>query len=155
MNAKNECAYYKSPIGNLEIKALDEKVSEINFVEAMGEENFQSDVLKAALLQIDEYFRGKRKQFHLRLFIDGTEFQKKVWNELTRISYGEVVSYGEVAKAIGNKNASRAVGGANNKNKIPIIIPCHRVIGSDGRLIGYDGGIWRKKWLLEHERKFK
>ncbi|AAK81195.1 methylated-DNA-[protein]-cysteine S-methyltransferase [Clostridium acetobutylicum] len=155
MNAKNECAYYKSPIGNLEIKALDEKVSEINFVEAMGEENFQSDVLKAALIQIDEYFRGKRKQFHLRLFIDGTEFQKKVWNELTRISYGEVVSYGEVAKAIGNKNASRAVGGANNKNKIPIIIPCHRVIGSDGRLIGYDGGIWRKKWLLEHERKFK
>ena len=108
--------------------------------------------LKACLKQIDEYFSGKRKEFLLNLDPQGTSFQKKVWQQLEKISFGEVVTYGEIAGIIGKPNACRAVGNANGKNPISIIIPCHRVVGSDGSLTGYGGGLWRKEWLIKHEK---
>lgn len=101
--------------------------------------------------QLGEYFSGEHKIFHIDVILKGTEFQRKVWNTLKEIPYGVTVSYAMVAEKTGNRKAARAVGNANNKNPVSIIIPCHRVIGSDGSLTGYGGGLWRKKWLLEHE----
>jgi len=110
--------------------------------------------LKDCIRQLDEYFKGKRMTFDLPLIISGTDFQKKVWNELKKIPFGKTASYKDIALKAGNVKAVRAAGNANNKNKIAVIIPCHRVIGSDGKLSGYAGGVKRKKWLLEHERNF-
>jgi len=104
--------------------------------------------------QIKQYFAGKRKVFDLPLLTPGTEFQQAVWKELLKIPYGETISYHQQAEALRNPGAVRAVAGANGSNRIAIIIPCHRVIGSDGTLVGYGGGLQRKKWLLDHERKF-
>ncbi len=104
--------------------------------------------------QLKEYFKGKRKEFSLSLVTPGTEFQKAAWNELLKIPYGSTKSYLEQAKSIKNPGAIRAVAQANGTNRIALIIPCHRVIGSDGSLVGYGGGLKRKKWLLDHERKF-
>lgn len=111
--------------------------------------------LRDCVKQLDEYFNKKRKIFDLPFDLSGTEFQLKVWNELLKIPYGAVCSYIDIAKRIGNKPAVRAVGSANGKNPISIIIPCHRVIGNDGSLVGYGGGIWRKKYLLELESEAK
>ncbi len=134
----------------------EQGVALLNFVECQPVKVSQApSYLKEAVKQVDEYFRGKRKEFSLRLILEGTEFQKKVWRELLKIPYGSTASYGDVAAAIGRGKAFRAVGNANRLNNISIIIPCHRVIGSDGDLVGYGGSLWRKKWLLEHERKFK
>jgi methylated-DNA-[protein]-cysteine S-methyltransferase len=102
---------------------------------------------------LDEYFKGKRQNFSLELQLEGTDFQKKVWEQLQKIPYGETASYKDVAVAIGNEKAVRAVGGANGMNNIAIIIPCHRVIGADGNLVGFGGGLWRKVWLLNHEKQ--
>ena len=99
-----------------------------------------------------EYFNGERREFNLPIFIEGTDFQKKVWNALVNIPYGKTCSYKDIAIAIGNEKAVRAVGHANNKNKLPIVIPCHRVIGINGKLVGYAGGIDRKDKLLELEK---
>ncbi|MBI5729667.1 MAG: methylated-DNA--[protein]-cysteine S-methyltransferase [Ignavibacteriales bacterium] len=104
--------------------------------------------------QLDEYFKGERKIFDLRLEPERTGFQKRVWDELLKIPYGETRSYMEITKLLGDPKAIRAVANANGQNKISIIIPCHRVIGSDGSLTGYGGGLWRKKWFLDHEQKF-
>ncbi len=104
--------------------------------------------------QLKEYFKGKRKEFSLSLLTPGTEFQKAAWNELLKIPYGSTKSYLEQAKSIKKPGGARAVAHANSTNRIAIIIPCHRVIGSDGSLVGYGGGLKRKKWLLDHERKF-
>jgi methylated-DNA-[protein]-cysteine S-methyltransferase len=101
--------------------------------------------------QLEEYFLGKRRDFDLPMCLAGTEFQRRVWGHLTDIRYGETMSYGDLAKRIGNPNASRAVGLANGRNPIPILVPCHRVIGADGSLTGYGGGLERKRWLLAHE----
>lgn len=101
--------------------------------------------------QLDEYFAGKRTSFDLPLDLQGTEFQLKVWNELLKIPYGKTISYKELSLRLGNLLAIRAAGAANGANPISIIVPCHRVIGSDGSLTGYAGGLWRKKWLLELE----
>ena len=103
--------------------------------------------------QLDEYFACKREQFDLNLEPDGNEFQFKVWNELIKIPYGKTISYFEQSRRIGDVKSIRAVAKANSQNKIPIIIPCHRVIGTYGSLVGFGGGLWRKKWLLEHESK--
>lgn len=108
-------------------------------------------VLQETQKQLEAFFNGKLEAFDLPLRPTGTLFQRTVWDELTRIPYGKTISYGELAKRIGNPVASRAVGLANGKNPIAIVIPCHRVIGSDGKLTGYGGGMDRKKWLLEHE----
>lgn len=106
------------------------------------------------LQELNEYFRGERRNFSLKTDIStATEFQKKVWMKVCEIPYGETTTYGQIAKRIANPRATRAVGGANNRNNIPIIIPCHRVIGRDGELVGYGGGLFIKRVLLEHEAK--
>ena len=115
------------------------------------EEQVNTPLLENACAQINEYFAGQRKKFDLPLNQEGTNFQKKVWKALENIPYGETRTYKEVAKMIGNEKASRAVGMANNKNNIPIIIPCHRVIGSNGKLVGYALGLDMKKYLLDLE----
>ncbi len=111
----------------------------------------ETKITTKAKLQLDEYFNGKRTMFELPLVLVGTDFQINVWNELLKVPYGITRSYKEQALAIGNLKAIRAVASANGKNPIWIVVPCHRVIGSDGSLTGYAGGLWRKKWLLEHE----
>lgn len=107
--------------------------------------------LEDVVYQLQEYFRGERKIFDLVLQPEGTDFQKKVWRALEEIPYGSTVSYLELSRDLGNEKAIRAVAAANGRNPLWIIVPCHRVIGSDGSLTGYAGGLWRKKWLLEHE----
>ena len=114
----------------------------------------ENDHIKNLRLQINEYFAGTRKLFNIPLITPGTEFQKRVWNELMNIPYGSTISYLQQAIAINNPLSVRAVANANGMNRISIIIPCHRVIGSNGSLTGYGGGLHRKKWLLEHEKKY-
>jgi methylated-DNA-[protein]-cysteine S-methyltransferase len=148
--------YYRSEIGSLEVVGNPKGILTITFVE--GE--FEADrnlpaCMTECLRQLDEYFKGKRQKFRVPLLLDGTEFQKAVWRQLQKIPFGQTASYGDVARAIGNPRAFRAVGNANNKNNIPIIIPCHRVIGSDGKLVGFGSGIWRKAWLLDHEKSVR
>ena len=118
-------------------------------------QEFETPLLKKAKKQLEEYFEGKRKKFDLALRLNGTSFQNKVWKALLNIPYAKTCSYKDIAKNIGNENASRAVGNANNKNPLPIFIPCHRVIGSNGKLIGYAGGLDIKIKLLELERENK
>ena len=153
MNNKTYKAYYKSPLGAIEIVGTQDSIRSLNFVELEGSGDAELPFcLKACLKQIDEYFWGKRKEFLIKLDPQGTDFQKSVWRQLEKIPYGAVVSYREIADIIGKPKAYRAVGSANGQNPIAIIIPCHRVIGSDGRLTGYGGGLWRKDWLIKHER---
>lgn len=104
--------------------------------------------------QLEEYFSGTGKTFDIPLVFTGTDFQKLVWNELLRIPFGRTRSYSGQAEALGNSGSVRAVANANGMNKISIVVPCHRVIGENGRLTGYGGGLWRKKWLLDHEKKY-
>ena len=111
-------------------------------------------IIDNCISQLKEYFAGLRYSFDLMLDPQGTEFQRTVWHELYKIPYGVTISYHELSKRILNEKAVRAVGAANGKNPISIIIPCHRVIGANGKLVGYGGGLWRKKWLLEHEEKY-
>jgi methylated-DNA-[protein]-cysteine S-methyltransferase len=150
---KEYMAYYHSPIGMLEIKGSTEAVHSVLFFKEKKKEETVPAVLKDCVAQLDEYFRGRRKEFTVPLHMEGTEFQKKVWNELLKIPFGETMSYLKLAMKVGNEKMIRAVGGANGKNPISIIVPCHRVIGSDGKLVGYGGGLWRKEWMLEHENK--
>ncbi len=147
--------FYDSKVGILEIEGTEKAITKVNFSD---KKKIKSDsnlppILKKCLKQLDEYFRGKRQNFSLELQLEGTDFQKKVWEQLQRIPYGETASYKDVAVAIGNEKAVRAVGGANGMNNIAIIIPCHRVIGADGNLVGFGGGLWRKVWLLNHEKQ--
>jgi methylated-DNA-[protein]-cysteine S-methyltransferase len=114
-------------------------------------QNATIDPLPAAARQLKEYFAGKRREFDLPLRMKGTEFQQRVWRELTKIPFGETRSYGQLAKRLNNPNGSRAVGLANGRNPIAVIVPCHRVIGADGSLTGFGGGLDRKEWLLTHE----
>ncbi|WP_406685386.1 methylated-DNA--[protein]-cysteine S-methyltransferase [Seonamhaeicola sp. MEBiC1930] len=113
------------------------------------------EVLEDCAIQLKEYFEGVRKQFSLKLNPQGTDFQKKVWNQLEQIPYGKTISYLELSKQLGDVKAIRAVANANGKNPFWIIVPCHRVIGSDGSLTGYAGGLHRKQWLLNYESPFK
>ena len=148
--------YYNSPIGLIKITSSIYKILSLDFVEDKNYINEDvPNILKEAYKQLDEYFKGCRKDFDLDLFFSGTEFQNTVWNELCNIPYGQTATYKDMAIRIGNERACRAVGNANNKNNIGIIIPCHRVIGSNGKLVGYEGGLWRKEWLLEHEKRHR
>jgi methylated-DNA-[protein]-cysteine S-methyltransferase len=149
-------AYYKSPLGPIEICGMKDSILSVDFVEDMlpGDADLPF-CLKTGLKQIDEYFSGKRKEFLLKLDPQGTNFQRMVWQQLEKIPYGAVVTYGEIAGIIGKPKACRAVGSANGQNPIAIIIPCHRVIGSDGSLTGYGGGLWRKEWLIKHEKGYQ
>lgn len=160
-------------------KSLEKKLSVFNFVIPTKEESLskssyekiytwslkvqekwiptgwqkENSILTHTILQLDEYFRGQRKTFDIPLAPNGTDFQKSAWQALEKIPYGETRSYKEEAILAGNPKAVRAIGGANNKNPIVIIVPCHRVIGADGSLVGYGWGMERKVWLLEHERQ--
>jgi methylated-DNA-[protein]-cysteine S-methyltransferase len=149
-------SYYKSPIGNIEIGAVDDKIVSIYFVDVDGkEQNPLTETEKICISELDDYFKGKIRQFSFPIGLTGTDFQRKVWNELLNIPYGETISYGELSKRIQNPAAVRAVGSANGSNPLSIVVPCHRVIGSNGKLVGYGGGLWRKKWLLDHEKTVK
>jgi methylated-DNA-[protein]-cysteine S-methyltransferase len=150
---KKYYGYYKSPIGILEIITSDTAILSAMFVDEVKETMEDTEILKEAIKQFDEYFRGTRKDFNIKCEVQGTEFQKKAWKALMEIPYGETRSYKQQAIQIGNEKATRAIGNANSKNLISIIIPCHRVIGSNNSLTGYAGGLNRKKWLLEHEKK--
>lgn len=147
--------YYDTEIGKIKIEENGVAITKIEFMgqdiqEELGNE---TELLKETIKQLEEYFRGVRKDFDLPLEPNGTEFQRRVWKSLIEIPYGETRSYSEIAKAIGNEKACRAVGMANNKNPIPIIIPCHRVIGVNGKLVGYAGGLDVKEKLLKLEKK--
>lgn len=145
--------YYKSPIGMLEIVVDKDELIELKFIDDKKTYLNENEYVNKVIKQIDEYFKGDRKEFDLNIRINGTDFQNKVYKELVKVPYGQTVSYKELAIRIGNQNASRAVGNANNKNQIWIVIPCHRVIGSNKSLVGYAGGIEKKKWLIDHENK--
>ncbi len=147
-----QIAYYKSPIGYLKIAASESGVVAIDFLdEEISATRNPSTEFADCFQQLDEYFAQRRREFSLKLNPKGTDFQKRVWNELMKIPYGKTTSYLNIAETLGDRKALRAVGAANGRNPIPIIIPCHRVIGRNGDLIGFGGGIWRKEWLLRHE----
>jgi len=148
-----EIAYYNSPLGVLKILADEKGIKGIDFVKdkVKSIQNSSSEIIEKCIRQLDEYFQGKRKSFELKLNPEGTEFQRKVWKELLKIPYGTTLSYGEISRRIKNPKAVRSVGQAIGRNPISIVIPCHRVIGSDGSLTGYASGLWRKEWLLKHE----
>jgi methylated-DNA-[protein]-cysteine S-methyltransferase len=147
-------AYYESKIGPLEISGTEKGVTGLRFVRRSAKsDSALPSVMEEALEQLDEYFAGKRKDFSIKLILEGTDFQKKVWKHLRKIPYASTVSYKDIARAIGNEKAVRAVGGANGSNNIVIVVPCHRVIAHDGKLGGFGGGLWRKEWLLKHEKK--
>jgi methylated-DNA-[protein]-cysteine S-methyltransferase len=146
--------YHQSPIGLLEIRAEDEYITAIYFVEEATEAVIPSPAVEQCALQLDEYFAGKRRDFELPLRPEGTLFQRKVWALLQHIPFGETISYLTLAKQLGDAKCIRAAGTANGKNPVSILIPCHRVIGTNGKMIGYGGGLWRKKWLLNHENSF-
>ena len=143
--------YYKSPIGVLEIELKNDIVLGLKVVESCDNVSEVTGYFAQVAKQLDEYFAGKRTKFELNISPKGTEFQKKVWAELLKISYGKTKSYQEIAETIGNPNAQRAVGSACNKNPILLIIPCHRVVSKTGKLTGFACGIDRKEQLLKLE----
>jgi len=147
---------FRSPIGVIEIMENDGAVAELSFRDrpAGAAESAPSPLLKACRTQLEEYFAGTRTVFDVPLVLEGTIFQNEVWTALRNVPYGRTCSYGELARRIGRPAAVRAVGAANGANPVSIIIPCHRIIGGNGSLTGYGGGLWRKKWLISHERRF-
>ena len=148
-------AFYKSPIGDIEITATAKEICSLEFVQGKrsGKTSELSPALRKCLKQLDEYFRGRRRIFELMLRLEGSEFQLDVWQALLDIPYGATASYRDIAQVVARPKSVRAVGAANGANPISLIIPCHRVIGADGRLVGYGGGLDRKEWLIEHEWK--
>lgn len=145
---------YSSPIGLIYIYAKNNKIIEVGFEKSILKNQTQKDddkLLKKTIKQLEEYFSGKRKTFDLPLYLEGTLFQKSVWDELINIPYGQTLSYLDVAKNINKPKAPRAVGGACNKNPIAIIVPCHRVVGSNKKLVGYASGLLHKEFLLNLE----
>jgi len=154
---------YDSPIGPLLVVEADGHIVEISFMEADTRQKFRQTerplcqpnaaaVATACIKELEAYFAGKLQTFTVPIKLNGTDFRKRVWEALMAIPYGQTISYKELAQNIGQPNASRAVGGANNNNPVSIIVPCHRVIGADGSLVGYGGGLNNKVFLLEHEK---
>src|ERR1051325_2660680 len=149
--------YYHSPVGLLKISGTADYISEISFLDktnkpARGKKNLPPLMIQA-VEQLIQYFQGERRIFELPIDQAGTNFQQEVWSELLQIPYAKTISYLELARRTGDTKATRAVANANGKNNLAIIVPCHRVIGANKELVGYSGGLWRKKWLLEHEMK--
>lgn len=144
-------SYYASPIGLIEIVGTEAAIRELNFVDSRMPDAADHPNVKEASRQVAEYFEGKRRQFDLRLELYGTDFQRRVWNQLLKVPFGQTASYQDVALGIGKPAAVRAVGAANGRNPAAIIVPCHRIIGKNGGLVGYGSGLWRKEWLLRHE----
>ena len=145
--------YYRTPVGIAKITSEDDFITAISITdkEDIIIETPEAGVLKMAIDQLDEYFAGKRKKFDLPIKQSGTDFQQQVWQQLLSIDYGKTISYAQLSNQMKSPLAIRAIAAANGKNSLWIVVPCHRVIGSDGSLTGYAGGLWRKQWLLEHE----
>jgi methylated-DNA-[protein]-cysteine S-methyltransferase len=148
-------AIFESPVGKIEIRAVDKGIVSILFKDDDNHPKnpTPSPHIENLLRQLSEYFKGKRKEFDIALVIEGTEFQQKVWKELMDIPYGKTISYSTLAENLGDEKTIRAAASANGKNRHALVIPCHRVIGADGSLTGYAGGLWRKKWLLAFEKR--
>ena len=147
---------YNSPIGEIRISYNQNAITGLDFLPLDSDPSEDSPILNECLTQLDEYFAGKRQTFSINIeFTRGTDYQKKVWAALCSVNYGETASYKDIASLIGNSKAARAIGSANNKNPISIIVPCHRIIGTSGKMVGYGGGIEKKIWLLEHEKNNK
>lgn len=145
--------HINSPVGWLKLQSTESDLTAVCFDAEEGENSaIQPKILQDAESQLQEYFTGKRKSFNLQLAPEGTEFQQKIWQLVQKVDFGTTASYLEIAIQSGSEKNTRAVGLANGKNSIPIIIPCHRIVGSSGKLTGYAGGIERKRWLLNHER---
>lgn len=155
MDPKIASTYLQTAIGPLKIVGSDAGIQEVVFAENLPETTEIPECLQAATHQLKAYFEGSRNHFELPLNPQGTAFQKKVWRVLENIPFGQTVSYQDIANTLGDPKVIRAAASANGKNPIAIIIPCHRVIGSDGSLTGYAGGLHRKQWLLEHESPYK
>lgn len=147
--------YYESPIGLIRIGGTESYISEVTFIDEQEEvlhgEPGVTEVIHQCTEELIEYFRGNRRIFETPVLQTGTDFQEMVWKELLQIPFGKTISYQQLADTIGDSKATRAVAAANGKNRIMILVPCHRVIGSDRSFTGYAGGIWRKKWLFQHE----
>jgi methylated-DNA-[protein]-cysteine S-methyltransferase len=143
--------YYDSPIGLIEIAGTSTAVIALNFVAERCREVASHSLATEAVRQLDEYFDGKRRTFNIEMALGGTEFQQQVWQQLQTVPYGCVASYQDIARGVGRPAAVRAVGAANGRNPIAIMVPCHRIIGKNGHLVGYGSGLWRKEWLLKHE----
>lgn len=147
-------AYLETPIGFVEISGTEEAITRLRFTEQrdhIPQPAAPSGPVAEAIRQVEDYFAGRRQVFDLPLVLQGSDFQRQVWQQVLAIPYGEMRSYQDVANGLGNSRAVRAVGAANGQNPIAIIVPCHRVIGANGNLVGYGGGLWRKEWLLKHE----
>jgi len=149
--------YYHSPLGLLKITGTSDYISEVSFHDttqkAEGKKKNFPPLIIQCIEQLIQYFQGELRQFQLPINQAGTAFQQGVWSELVQIPYAKTISYLDLAKRMGDTKATRAVANANGKNNVAIIVPCHRVIGSNKELVGYAGGLWRKKWLLELEAK--
>ncbi|WP_276389141.1 methylated-DNA--[protein]-cysteine S-methyltransferase [Eudoraea chungangensis] len=151
-----ETVFIKTPLGYTKIEGNHEGLSSISVLESQEKESLViPQFLEDAVYQLREYFEGSRQKFDLRLNPEGTEFQKRVWKALLDVPYGKTLSYWDLSNILGDVKAIRAVAAANGKNPLWIVIPCHRIIGSDGSLTGYAGGVHRKKWLLDHENPVK
>jgi methylated-DNA-[protein]-cysteine S-methyltransferase len=147
-------AYYKTPVGIAQITEEDGYISQIHVLDDEPETiPPESPLLKEVIKQLDEYFAGTRKIFDLPIKQPGSDFQQEVWQQLLQINYGSTITYAHQANQMKNPLAIRAIAAANGKNNLWIVVPCHRVIGSNGSLTGYAGGLWRKQWLLQHEAK--
>jgi methylated-DNA-[protein]-cysteine S-methyltransferase len=151
--------YYQSPVGLLKIAGTDQYISEVSFVKdaeavpALTGTTPLPPMAIQAVEQLIEYFHGSRRFFELPISQEGTDFQQKVWHELMNIPFGKTISYLELSRRLGDPKVIRAAAAANGKNNVVIIVPCHRVIGNNNQLVGYGGGLPRKKWLLNHENK--
>ena len=155
MTNANRTGYFQSPLGVIEIQVNDLALISVKF---LGEEVFEenkspqnNEIIMLTIGQLGQYFDGKLKEFDLPVQLEGTEFQRRVWSELKRIPFGKTISYSQLADKLGSRDLVRAVGSANGSNPLGIGVPCHRVVGRQGDLVGYAGGLWRKQWLLEHE----
>jgi methylated-DNA-[protein]-cysteine S-methyltransferase len=156
-NTTATIAYYSSPIGNMRLVTTDDALTLVSFHEdktLSSTTEVDHPVLQQTIIQLQEYFNGSRKVFELPLSPEGTAFQQKVWQELLKIEYAATITYLQLARRLGNVKSIRAAASSNGKNPIAVIIPCHRVVGADGKLTGYAGGLHRKQWLLEHEAKY-
>ncbi len=151
---ENQIAIIPSPLGHILLTAIDDQVTEIKFIgDALPLQAATTSLLQDASTQLQEYFEGSRTEFSFPFGQQGTPFQQRVWAGLLDIPFGKTISYKTMAIRLGDEKCIRAAGKANGKNQLAIVVPCHRVVGTNGALVGYAGELWRKQWLLEHEAK--
>ena len=146
-------SFFHSPIGTIEIRSTIDNIISLQFKDEVKAAEKSPDIIGQCKVELEEYFAGARKNFSVPFHQEGTAFQRKIWDQLQQISYGRTASYLHLATKAGKPSAVRAIGNSNSKNKLLILLPCHRVIGKKGELVGYAGELWRKKWLLNHEAK--